>query len=60
MANKSRENSEVNIPFGDDNGEYRCSGDEENKLNNLKHNMNEGGQIIHENVMKIDKKSLNE
>lgn len=37
------------------------SGDEDNKLNNFKHNINEGGEIIYENVRKIDKKkSLND
>ena len=33
----------------------------DNKLNNFKHNMNEGGEIIYENVRRIDrKKSLND
>lgn len=59
MANKSRENSEVNIPF-DENDEQKLSGDED-KINNFKHNINEGGEIIYENVRKIDKKkSLND
>lgn len=27
-------------------------------MNNFKHNMNEGGEVIHENVRKIDKKQI--
>ena len=33
----------------------------QDKLQNFKHNINEGGEVIHENVKKIDmKKTLND
>ncbi|CAK82587.1 unnamed protein product (macronuclear) [Paramecium tetraurelia] len=59
MDPRSQNNSDNQI-HGDDNDDQR-SGDDGDKLHNFKHNINEGGEVIHENVKKIDmKKTLND